>query len=157
MYLGIFIDVCKLQVCCGYLKEHYGKKSEVQRAHMLQLMKTEHVKDERDLASLRRLCDRVETHNRGLKALGIDKDTYSSIVVPHILDCLPKSVCLIITREKEFHEWTVEDLLKPLKREIELREEHRESQNKKNRESGDRSVWKRGQSSGHALLTKSLR
>ena len=37
------------------LKERYGKKSAVQRAHMQQLMKTERVKDERNLASLRRL------------------------------------------------------------------------------------------------------
>ena len=71
-----------------------------------------------------------------------------------------KNLLLIITREKEFHEWTVEDLLKPLKREIELREEHiRESESKNSREnsreSGDRPNWKRGQSSAHALHTKS--
>ena len=151
---GFSLKSANYKSAVDILKERYGKKSAVQRAHMLQLMKTERVKDERDLASLRRLCDRVKTHFRGLEALGINKDTYSSIVVPHILDCLPKSV-YIITREKEFHEWTVEDLLKPLKREIELREEHRESENKNNCKSGDRSVWKRGQSSAHALLTKS--
>ena len=51
-------------------------------------------------------CDRVETHYRGLEALGIEQNTYSSMVVSHILDCLTKSVCLNIIREKEFHEWT---------------------------------------------------
>jgi hypothetical protein len=35
-------------------------------------------------------------------------------------------VRLIITREKELHEWDLENILEPLKREIELREEHRE-------------------------------
>ena len=85
---------------------------------------------------------------------------YLSIAVPRILDCLPKSVCLIITRKKEFHEWMVEDLLKHLKREIELREEHiRESESKNSREnsreSGDRPNWKRGHSSVHALHMKS--
>ena len=152
---GFSLTAANYKSAVEILKERYGKKSAVQRAHMQQLMKTERVKDERDLASLRRLCDRVETHYRGLEALGIEQNTYSSIVVPHILDCLPKSVCLIITRERDFHEWTVEDLLKPLKREIELREEHRESENKNNREIGDRPNWKRGQSSAHALLTKS--
>ena len=157
---GFSLTAANYNSAVDILKERYGKKSAVQRAHMQQLMKTERVKDERDLPSLRRLCDRVETHYRGLEALGIEKNTYSSIVVPHILDCLPKSVCLIITREKEFHEWTVEDLLKPLKREIELREEHiRKSESKNSREnsreSGDRPNWKRGQSSAHALHTKS--
>ncbi|CAB4007702.1 E3 ubiquitin- ligase DZIP3 [Paramuricea clavata] len=122
---------------------------------MQQLMKAERVKDEKDLVLLRRLCDRVETHYRGLEALGIEKNTYSSIVVPHILDCLPESVRLIITREKDFHEWDVENLLEPLKREIELREEHREPERKGSREFVERSSWKRSPSSAQALHTKS--
>ena len=137
------------------LRERYGKKSAVQRAHMQQLMKVERVKDEKDLPALRRLCDRVETHYRGLEALGIEKNTYSSIIVPHVLDCLPESVRLIITRGKEFHEWSVEDLLQPLKTEIELREEYREPERKGGREFPEKSSWKRGQSSAQALFAKS--
>ena len=43
-------------------------------------------------------------------------DTYSSIVVPVILDRLPEAVRLIVTRGKDFHKWMLEDLLLPLKR-----------------------------------------
>ena len=104
LYLGIFIDSGKLQFCCRYFKGALWE--EVSRS-TCSVDETVCVKDERDLPSLRRLCDRVETHYRGLEAVGIVKNTYSSIVVPHILDWLPKSVCLIITREKEFHKWAV--------------------------------------------------
>ena len=62
---------------------------------------------------------------------------------------------LIITREKDFHEWDVENLLEPLKREIELREEHREAERKGSREFVKRSGWKRSPSSAQVLLTKS--
>ena len=102
MSLGIFIDVGKLQVCCGYFKEALWEEVRSSTCPHAAVMKTKRVIDERDLPSLRRLCDRVEAHYRGLEALGIDKNTNSSIVVPHILDCLPKSVCLIITRETKF-------------------------------------------------------
>jgi hypothetical protein len=152
---GFSLTAANYKSAVDILKERYGKKSAVQRAHMQQLMKAERVKDEKDLVSLRRLCDRVETHYRGLEAVGIEKNTYSSIVVPHILDCLPESVRLIITREKDFHEWDVENLLQPLKREIELREEHREPERKGSREFVERSSWKRSPSSAQALLTKS--
>ena len=63
---GFSLTAANYNSAVDILKERYGKKSAVQRAHMQQLMKTERVKDERDLPSLRCLCDRVETHYRGL-------------------------------------------------------------------------------------------
>ena len=137
------------------LKDRYGKKSAIQRAHMQKLMKIDRVRDERDVVSLRHLCDSVETHYRGLEALGVDKDTYSSIVVPVILDRLPEAVRLIVTRGKDFHEWTLEDLLLPLKKEVDLREEHREPERRGGRENTEKQSWKRGPSSTHAFFTKS--
>ena len=64
------------------------------------------------------LCDRVETRYRGFEASGIEENTYSSIVMPHIPDGLPETVLLIIVIGEEFRERDVEDLLKLLKREI---------------------------------------
>ena len=49
-----------------------------------------------------------------------------NLVVPAILDRSPESVRLIVTRGKDFHEWTLEDLLSLLNTEIELLEKHRE-------------------------------
>jgi hypothetical protein len=151
---GFSLTSGNYQAAVNILKERYGKKSAIQRAHMQGLLKTERVRDERDIASLRRMCDGVETHYRGLEALGIEQATYSAIVVPAILDQLPESVRLTITRGTDFHEWNMEDLLTPLKHEVELREEHHEPERKSGREQ-DRKNWKRNPTSAYALFAKS--
>ncbi|XP_028404089.1 uncharacterized protein LOC114526762 [Dendronephthya gigantea] len=123
---------------------------------MKKLLKVDGVRDENDVSSLRRLCDRVETNYRGLEALGVDKESYSSIVVPSVLDKLPESVRLLITRGKNYHEWTLDDLLTPLKEEISLREEHHHKdaeRGKDGRERGDRR-WNCGTTTTQAFLTK---
>ena len=53
---GFSLTAANYNSAVDILKKRYGK-SAVQRAHMQQLMKTKRVKDERDLPSLRRLCD----------------------------------------------------------------------------------------------------
>ena len=71
--LGFSLTAANYNSAVDISKECYGKKSAIQRAHMQQLMKTERAIDEGELLSLRRLCDRVETHYRGLEVLGIEK------------------------------------------------------------------------------------
>lgn len=50
------------------------------------------------LPRLRKLYDSCEAHNRALKALGVDEDSYLAIVVPTIMERLPKQFRLTITR-----------------------------------------------------------
>jgi hypothetical protein len=134
--------------------KRFKGKSAIQRAHMQGLLKAERVRDERDIASLRRMCDSVETHYRGLEALGIEQSTYSAIVVPAILDRLPESVRLTITRGTDFHEWNMEELLTPLKEEVELREEHHEPERKSGREQERVQSWRINPTSAHAFFAK---
>ena len=65
----------------------------------------------------------LETHYRGLIALGMEAATYSSIFVPSILDKLPKTLRLAMTRGGNHLEWTMKDLLVALAIEVELPEE----------------------------------
>ena len=102
LYRLVLINFCKLQVCSYDPRERYGRRKAVQRADIQQLIKLESVRDEKDVASLRRLCDKVETHYRGLESLGVAEETYSFTVVPLILDLLPEVVRLFITRGKDF-------------------------------------------------------
>ena len=78
---------------------------------------------EKDTTRERTLYDTVETHYRGLVALGVDEETYSSIVVPAILEKLPESLRLTITRGREYLEWSLGEMLEALLKEVELREE----------------------------------
>ena len=86
-------------------------------------MKVSPLHNERDTTRLRALYDGVETHYQGLIALGVEEATYSSIVVPSILDKLPKTLRLAMTRGGNHLEWTMKDLLAALAIEVELREE----------------------------------
>ena len=75
---------------------------------------------------LRNFYDDVETHFRGLQALGVDQETYSSIIVPVLMDKLPDSVRINMIRfgDSNHLEWDLEQMLDALGKEIEIRESH---------------------------------
>ena len=103
------------------LKKRFDKKSAVQRAHVNELIQLSPVFKERDT---RNLYDSCEAHNRALKALGVSEESYSSIVVPVIVEKLPESFRLTITRGTDFLQWSMEEMLDAFVRELELREAH---------------------------------
>ena len=91
---------------------------------MNELLNTRPVFNESDTARLRGLYDFVETKYRALQALNVDERTYSEIVVPMLLERIPDSIRLTITRGKQYLEWTLKDLLDSLLTEVELQEDH---------------------------------
>ena len=66
----------------------------------------------------------MECNHRGLQALEISAETYQSIVVPAIVKKLLEGIRIQLTRGKEIDGWSVDDLLKELRIEVKLREEH---------------------------------
>ena len=101
------------------LRNRYGKKNVIQRALIQELLKLKPVYNNRDLDGLRKLYDAC-----ALEAQGVNVSTYSSIVVPTIMEKLPEMFRLTITREREFLEWSMKGRLEPMTKEIELREAH---------------------------------
>ena len=106
------------------LKKRFDKKSAVQRAHVNELIQLSPVFKERDTRELRNLYDSCETHNHALKALGVSEESYSSIVVPVIVEKLPESFRLTITRGTDFLQWSMEEMSDAFVKELELREAH---------------------------------
>ena len=120
---GFALTAANYDAAVELLKGRFGKKSLIQRAHIEELMKVQPVYDDRDTQRLRNFHDAVETHHRGLQALGVASPTYSSIVVPAVIQKLPDQVRLTITRGRKHEEWDMDDLLERLREEVELREE----------------------------------
>ena len=60
-------------------------------------------------------------HYRGLVAIGVEEQTYSNIVVLFILEKLPDTLRLTITRGEEYLVWNLGDLLREPLKEVELR------------------------------------
>ena len=77
-----------------------------------------------DTVRLRNLYDFVELKYRALQALQVEEQNYLEIVVPVLLERIPDSICLTITRGTNYLEWSVQELLAALLTEVELREDH---------------------------------
>ena len=75
-----------------------------------------------DIVSLRNLYDRVESHIRGLKGLGVASDSYGSLLSSVLLKKLPRELCLIISREVSEDDWTLDKLMEALEEELKARE-----------------------------------
>ena len=121
---GLALTTANYQVAIDSLKERFGKAIVIERTHVNDLLNVSPVYHDKDTAGLRRLYDTVEVHHRGLKALNVESTTYEGIVAPATIGKLPEGVRLQITRGKNHHEWKMEDLLKELLTELELKEEH---------------------------------
>lgn len=122
--VGFALTSANYEAAVELLKKRFGKKTAIQRTLVNELLNTRPVFNESDTARLRGLYDFVETKYRALQALNVDERTYSEIVVPMLLERIPDSVRLTITRGKQYLEWTLKDLLDSLLTEVELREDH---------------------------------
>ena len=113
-------------IAVDLLKQRYAKPSMIQHAHINQLVNLTPVFNEDNVIRLRSFRDQVETHFRGLEALSVDKTTYSSIVVPVLMEKLPKQIRFNMVRSmgKSMLDWTVEELITALDTELEVRECH---------------------------------
>ena len=124
---GFALTSANYESAVELLKKRYGKRTAIQRAHVNELLNVQPVFNERDAPRLRSLYDFLEAKYRALQALGVDESTYSTIVVPPVLEKLPHPLRLTITRGKEHQLWNLKDLLEALGDEVELREEYNDS------------------------------
>ena len=119
---GLSLTGANYKCAVELLKKRFEKKSTVQRTRLNELLQLPAVYKERDTSRLRKLYDSCEAHNRALKALGVSEESYSAIVVPTIMEKLPGQFRLTITREQNFLEWSMEEMLGAFEKELELRE-----------------------------------
>jgi len=68
------------------LRKRFRKIEVIQRAHIYHLMNLAPVYNEKNISLLGALHDQIEVHFRGLEAQGVDMSTYSSIVVPVLME-----------------------------------------------------------------------
>ena len=120
---GLSLTATNYQCAIDLLKKRFEKKSAIQRTHVNDLIHLLAVFRERDSTQrLRKLYDSCEAHNRALKSFGVNKESYSTIVVPAILEKMPEQFRL--TQGTNFIEWTKQEMLTAFEKELELREAH---------------------------------
>ena len=104
------------------LEDRYGNKQLIISSHMDNLLKLPVVSSINDVKGIRQLYDKTEIHIRGLQALGVEAQQYGNLLVPVLLSKVPQELRLIISREFDTGNWSLDELLKVFKTEVEARE-----------------------------------
>ena len=102
------------------LKDRFANPQIIVSSHMDALLKLNAVVDINDLYRIRGLYDKIEIHVRSLENLGTS--SYGSLLIPVIVNKLPKELQFVISRKLEKGKWDVEQFMKEFKTELEARE-----------------------------------
>ncbi|XP_035231814.1 uncharacterized protein LOC118203642 [Stegodyphus dumicola] len=120
---GLLVSENNYDLAVELLKERYGKKEIIVRSHINHLLNLSAVKSASYLKQLRELYDTIEIQVRGLQTLGVELNSYGSLLFPLLTKLIPDSIVLDFYRQHEKDDsWNVTELLKFLRREIETRE-----------------------------------
>ena len=104
------------------LKERFGDKNRIITAHLEDLMKLPDVSEkENNVAAIRRFCDELEAHSRSLGCLGVEPESYGTMLAPVVMGRLPQSWSLLISRNVG-DGWNLRSIVQELRKEVTLRE-----------------------------------
>ena len=107
------------------LRKRYERPDVMRIAHINELINLAHVFNDKNVQRLRSLHDEIETHFRAMEAQGVDKQSYSSVVVPMVMSKIPKSIRYNMIRFNEEHmDWLLDDFLSALEKELRVLEGH---------------------------------
>ena len=102
------------------LKEGCGQKQVLINAHMDALLKIPAATN--DVKKLRSLYDACEGYIHGLESLDVYPESYGDLLIPIVMKKLPEEVRRIMLRSHDETTWTLADLRKQLRHEVETRE-----------------------------------
>ena len=118
---GLSLTQGNYGVAIEILKKRFGDEQKIISAHMEILLKLTPVHNGKETGKLRKLYYEIEVRIRGLQSMGIQADSYGTLLVPVLLSKLPDDVKLEISRGVEDGKWNLDDLLKKLIAEITAR------------------------------------
>lgn len=120
---GLTLTAANYRKAVEILKRRFGKTPQIIARHMDILLNVEAVSLQYHLKSLRHLYDAIKTHVCGLKSLGVTSDSYGSLLTSVLLNKMPPELRLLLSRKIGGEDcWTLDQLLRELRLEIEARE-----------------------------------
>ena len=119
---GLSLTSANYHEAIDILKKRFGDESQIITKHMEAFTGLEPVTDNRNLPALRRLYDKVETHVRGLRSLGVPHSAYGALLTPLLIKKLPQELRVLISRKMTGKEWEFNSIIEALLEEIEARE-----------------------------------
>ena len=123
---GLSLTAANYSTALDLLHKRYGQKQIIVNSHIDSIPKMQPLHYNAEIAQVRKFYDTVETHSRGLKALGVESSSYGTVLVNILLQRLPDEIKLIISRKMNEvsgdDNWNLDTLLDILKTEVEARE-----------------------------------
>ena len=104
------------------LRKRFGDPQLIINRHMEVLLGVTAVASEFDIKGLCKLHDAVESHVRGLRALGVPTGSYGSLLTSVLVSKLPSQIRLIVSREMTAGKWDLDLVMKILEWEVVARE-----------------------------------
>ncbi len=117
---GLALTAPNYKEAIAILEKRFGNTQQIISRHMDLLLNLEPVTGAHQLRNLRRLYDSVETHVRSLKSLGVESETYGTLLASVLLNKLPQELRLIVSRKSS--DMDLDELLKEVEKEIDARE-----------------------------------
>ena len=119
---GLTLSSSNYTEALSLLKKRFGNKQHQISKHMDALMNLEPVVTSRNLKALRQLYDKVESHIRCLRSLGVESESYGTLLSSMFMKRIPHDICLVVSRTVTTDEWKLDKLLAAVGSEIEARE-----------------------------------
>ena len=122
---GLELTAVNYKEAIKLLEKRFAKPEIIKNAHINSIIKAPTIFNEKCVGRIRELLDLVENHRRGLQALKVDEASYSSILVPVVMDKVPGPVRLSMIRGSENKAtWKMSEMLQALGTELDIREQH---------------------------------
>ena len=122
---GLSLTATNYQNAVELLTERFGKDTVIINSYMNRLMKISPLKSGADSKKLRAMLDEIDSSVHGLQSMKISSEHYGGLLVSVLLnDIFPDDIKLLIGRKLEADEldWTLGNVLKVFRAEIETRE-----------------------------------
>ena len=122
---GFALTDANYDAAVDLLTKRFGKTNVIKRALINDLINLPAVFSEKNANRLRNLHDQIETKFRAMEAQEIDKESYSSVVVPVLMSKIPESIRNNMIRFGDNHmEWNLGEMLVAFEKELDVLEGH---------------------------------
>ena len=118
---GLEITGENYQPAVEILKSRFGNKQQIINDHMAALLRLQSHPNER-VAQLRYILDSIIIHVRGLESLGMPSERYGSLLIPIIMNRMPKEITCQVAKKITQEIWPIEEILDIIRSEVEAKE-----------------------------------
>jgi len=119
---GLALSASNYGEAVEILKKRFGNRQLIISKHMESLLGVNAVTSDSHLRDLRRLYDQAEANIRSLKALGVEPESYGTMLSSVLLNKLPPDIRLIVSRKVSTDDLHMGSLLETFEQELIARE-----------------------------------